>query len=305
MFQNLLKAVMQQIRHETPQGLKLAARGTGRPGSVVRLAGARGPVELGGRAFVVLAGPCAVESASQIEDAARIVAEAGCAVLRGGAFKPRTSPYAFQGLGGEGARLLFAAAERHGLATVTEILDPADLSALDPAGMLQVGARNMQNFALLQRLAGLRRPVLLKRGPGATVAEWLLAAEYLLAGGNDQVVLCERGIRTFETATRNTLDLSAVALAKAWTHLPVIVDPSHAAGRPELILPLSLAAAAAGADGILVEMHPHPEDALCDGAQALRPEELRDLVARLGPVVEAVGRTLWKPLHTSRRAAAR
>jgi 3-deoxy-7-phosphoheptulonate synthase len=305
MFQNLLKAVMQQIRHETPQGLKLAARGTGRPGSVVRLAGARGPVELGGRAFLVLAGPCAVESASQIEDAARIVAEAGCAVLRGGAFKPRTSPYAFQGLGGEGARLLFAAAERHGLATVTEILDPADLSALDPAGMLQVGARNMQNFALLQRLAGLRRPVLLKRGPGATVAEWLLAAEYLLAGGNDQVVLCERGIRTFETATRNTLDLSAVALAKAWTHLPVIVDPSHAAGRPELILPLSLAAAAAGADGILVEMHPHPEDALCDGAQALRPEELRDLVARLGPVVEAVGRTLWKPLHTSRRAAAR
>jgi 3-deoxy-7-phosphoheptulonate synthase len=305
MFQNLLKAVMQQIRHETPQGLKLAARGTGRPGSVVRLAGARGPVELGGRAFLVLAGPCAVESASQIEDAARMVAEAGCAVLRGGAFKPRTSPYAFQGLGGEGARLLFAAAERHGLATVTEILDPADLSALDPAGMLQVGARNMQNFALLQRLAGLRRPVLLKRGPGATVAEWLLAAEYLLAGGNDQVVLCERGIRTFETATRNTLDLSAVALAKAWTHLPVIVDPSHAAGRPELILPLSLAAAAAGADGILVEMHPHPEDALCDGAQALRPEELRDLVARLGPVVEAVGRTLWKPLHTSRRAAAR
>jgi 3-deoxy-7-phosphoheptulonate synthase len=305
MFQNLLKAVMQQIRHETPQGLKLAARGTGRPGSVVRLAGARGPVELGGRAFVVLAGPCAVESASQIEDAARIVAEAGCAVLRGGAFKPRTSPYAFQGLGDEGARLLFAAAERHGLATVTEILDPADLPALEPAGMLQVGARNMQNFALLQRLAGLRRPVLLKRGPGATVAEWLLAAEYLLAGGNDQVVLCERGIRTFETATRNTLDLSAVALAKAWTHLPVIVDPSHAAGRPELILPLSLAAAAAGADGILVEMHPHPEDALCDGAQALRPEELRDLVARLGPVVEAVGRTLWKPLHTSRRAAAR
>jgi 3-deoxy-7-phosphoheptulonate synthase len=305
MFQNLLKAVMQQIRHETPQGLKLAARGTGRPGSVVRLAGARGPVELGGRAFLVLAGPCAVESASQIEDAARIVSEAGCAVLRGGAFKPRTSPYAFQGLGDEGARLLFAAAERHGLATVTEILDPADLSALDPAGMLQVGARNMQNFALLQRLAGLRRPVLLKRGPGATVAEWLLAAEYLLAGGNDQVVLCERGIRTFETATRNTLDLSAVALAKAWTHLPVIVDPSHAAGRPELILPLSLAAAAAGADGILVEMHPHPEDALCDGAQALRPEELRDLVARLGPVVEAVGRTLWKPLHASRRAAAR
>jgi len=293
---------MQEIRHD---GLKLASRTTGRPGSVVRLAAGRGPVDLGGRAFVVLAGPCAVESADQIDEAASIVAEAGCAVLRGGAFKPRTSPYAFQGLGEEGARLLFAAAERRGLATVTEVLDAADLAALGPASLLQVGARNMQNFALLQRLAGLRRPVLLKRGPGATVAEWLLAAEYLLAGGNDQVVLCERGIRTFETSTRNTLDLSAVALAKAWTHLPVIVDPSHAAGRPELILPLSLAAAAAGADGILVEMHPHPEDALCDGAQALRPEGLRDLVARLGPVVEAVGRTLWKPSQAARKAAAR
>ena len=296
---------MQEIRHETLQGLKLAARGAGRPGSVVRLAGGRAPIDLGGRAFVILAGPCAVETADQIDEAARIVAEAGCAVLRGGAFKPRTSPYAFQGLGEEGARLLFAAAERRGLATVTEVLDAADLAALGPASLLQVGARNMQNFALLQRLAGLRRPVLLKRGPGATVAEWLLAAEYLLAGGNDQVVLCERGIRTFETSTRNTLDLSAVALAKAWTHLPVIVDPSHAAGRPELILPLSLAAAAAGADGILVEMHPHPEDALCDGAQALRPEGLRDLVARLGPVVEAVGRTLWKPSQAARKAAAR
>jgi 3-deoxy-7-phosphoheptulonate synthase len=305
MFQNLLKAVMQEIRHQTPPGLKLAARGDGRAGSIVRIAGARGRVELGGRAFVVLAGPCAVESASQIEDAARIVADAGCAVLRGGAFKPRTSPYAFQGLGEEGARLLFAAAERHGLATVTEILDAGDLPALEPAGMLQVGARNMQNFALLQRLAGLRRPVLLKRGPGNTVAEWLLAAEYLLAGGNDQVVLCERGIRTFETATRNTLDLSAVALAKASTHLPVIVDPSHAAGRPDLILPLSLAAAAVGADGILVEMHPHPEDALCDGAQALRPDGLLDLVARLRPVVEAVGRTMWKPSQVARRAAVR
>ena len=293
---------MQEIRHD---GLKLASRTTGRPGSVVRLATGRGPVDLGGRAFVVLAGPCAVETADQIDEAARIVAEAGCAVLRGGAFKPRTSPYAFQGLGEEGARLLFAAAERRGLATVTEVLDAADLAALGPASLLQVGARNMQNFALLQRLAGLRRPVLLKRGPGATVAEWLLAAEYLLAGGNDQVVLCERGIRTFETSTRNTLDLSAVALAKAWTHLPVIVDPSHAAGRPELILPLSLAAAAAGADGILVEMHPHPEDALCDGAQALRPEGLRDLVARLEPVVEAVGRTMWKPSQAARRAAAR
>jgi len=296
---------MQENRQGMPQGLELAARVPGRPGSVVRIAGGRGPVDLGGRAFVVLAGPCAVESAAQIDEAAAAVAAAGCAVLRGGAFKPRTSPYAFQGLREEGARLLFAAAERNGLATVTEILDPADLPALEPAGMLQVGARNMQNFALLQRLGALRRPILLKRGAGATVAEWLLAAEYLLAGGNDQVVLCERGIRTFETATRNTLDLSGVALAKAWTHLPVVVDPSHAAGRPELIVPLSLAAAAAGADGILVEVHPRPDEALCDGAQALQPGELRDLVARLGPVAEAVGRTLWKPSHAARRAAAR
>src|SRR5207237_997791 len=240
----------------------------------------------------------------QIDEAARIVAEAGCAVLRGGAFKPRTSPYAFQGLGEEGARLLFAAAERRGLATVTEVLDAADLAALGPASLLQVGARNMQNFALLQRLAGLRRPVLLKRGPGATVAEWLLAAEYLLAGGNDQVVLCERGIRTFETATRNTLDLSSVALVKQRTHLPVIVDPSHASGRPELVVPLSLAAAAAGADGLLVEVHARPEEALSDGAQALRPRELRDLMDRLAPVVDAVGRVLWRP-EPGRRAVLR
>jgi 3-deoxy-7-phosphoheptulonate synthase len=305
MFQNLLKAVMQQIRHPILEGLRLAARSPGRPGSVVRIAGGRAPVEIGGRAFVVLAGPCAVEGAEQIEEAAAIVAGAGCPILRGGAFKPRTSPYAFQGLREDGARLLFSAAERHGLATVTEVLDAVDLPALEPAGILQIGARNMQNYALLQRLAALRRPLLLKRGPGATVSEWLLAAEYLLAGGNDQVVLCERGIRTFETSTRNTLDLSAVALAKASTHLPVIVDPSHAAGRPELILPLSLAAAAAGADGILVEMHPHPEEALCDGAQALRPEALYDLVARLGPVAEAVGRTLWKAPQKARRAAVR
>jgi len=270
----------------------------------VRLAGPRGPVELGGRAFVVMAGPCAVEGAAQIEDAARAVAEAGCAVLRGGAFKPRTSPYAFQGLGAEGARLLFDSAQRNGLATVTEVMDPAQLPAVERAALLQVGARNMQNFTLLQALARSRRPVLLKRGPAATVEEWLLAAEYLLAGGNDQVVLCERGIRTFETSTRNTLDLSAVALVKERTHLPVVVDPSHASGRPELVLPLSLAAAAAGADGLLVEVHARPEEALSDGAQALRPRELRELMDRLAPVLDAVGRAHWRP-EPARRAAAR
>jgi len=289
---------MQGIREEA----RLVQRRPGTPGTVVRLSGPPGTVELGGRAFVVMAGPCAVESAAQVEEAAQAVAEAGCAVLRGGAFKPRTSPYAFQGLGAEGARLLFDSAQRNGLVAVTEVMEPAQLPALERAALLQVGARNMQNFTLLQALSRLRRPVLLKRGPAATIDEWLLAAEYLLAGGNDQVVLCERGIRTFETATRNTLDLSAVALAKRSTHLPVVVDPSHAAGRPDLVLPLSLAAAAAGADGLLVEVHARPEEALSDGAQALRPRELRDLMDRLDPVLGAVGRALWRP-EGARRAA--
>ena len=289
---------MQGIREEA----RLVQRRPGTPGTVVRLSGPRGTVELGGRAFVVMAGPCAVESAAQVQEAAQAVAEAGCAVLRGGAFKPRTSPYAFQGLGAEGARLLFDSAQRNGLVAVTEVMEPAQLPALERAALLQVGARNMQNFTLLQALSRLRRPVLLKRGPAATIDEWLLAAEYLLAGGNDQVVLCERGIRTFETATRNTLDLSAVALAKRSTHLPVVVDPSHAAGRPDLVLPLSLAAAAAGADGLLVEVHARPEEALSDGAQALRPRELRDLMDRLDPVLGAVGRALWRP-EGARRAA--
>ena len=289
---------MQGIREEA----RLVQRRPETKGTVVRLSGPRGPVELGGRAFVVMAGPCAVESAAQVEEAARAVAEAGCAILRGGAFKPRTSPYAFQGLGAEGARLLFDSAQRNGLAAVTEVMEPGQLPALERAALLQVGARNMQNFSLLQALSRLRRPVLLKRGPAATVDEWLLAAEYLLAGGNDQVVLCERGIRTFETATRNTLDLSAVALAKRSTHLPVVVDPSHAAGRPDLVLPLSLAAAAAGADGLLVEVHCRPEEALSDGAQALRPRELRELMDRLEPVLGAVGRAPWRPEGVLRAA---
>ena len=249
---------------------------------------------LGGSAFVVMAGPCAVESAGQIEEAASAVAKAGCPVLRGGAFKPRTSPYAFQGLGAAGARLLGDTARRHGLAAISEILEPADLPALADIAVLQVGARNMHNSALLKTLSKLRRPVLLKRGLSATVEEWLLAAEYLLAGGNEQVILCERGIRTFETATRNTLDLSAVVIAKQRTHLPVVVDPSHASGLRELIIPLSLAAAAVGADGLLVDVHPHPADALCDGAQALPPEGLRDLMQRLPGVLAAVDRELWR-----------
>ena len=247
---------------------------------------------LGGRAFVVMAGPCAVEDAVQMAQAAAAVTQAGCPVLRGGAYKPRTSPYAFQGLGAAGVRMLVEAAARHGLATVSEILEPTD--ALDGVAILQVGARNMHNSALLKALARQKRPVLLKRGLSATFEEWLLAAEYLLAGGNDQVILCERGIRTFETATRNTLDLASVVLAKQLTHLPVVVDPSHASGRRELVIPLSLAAAAAGADGLLVEMHPRPAEALCDGSQALLPEELRELMRRLPGVLAAVDRELWR-----------
>jgi 3-deoxy-7-phosphoheptulonate synthase len=261
-------------------------------------------LSLGGSAFVVMAGPCAVEDAGQIAEAAAAVAGAGCPVLRGGAFKPRTSPYSFQGLGAPGVRLLVDAARRHGLAVVTEALDPADLPGLDGVALLQVGARNMQNFALLKALGKLRRPVLLKRGMAATVEEWLLAAEYLLAGGNEQVILCERGVRGFEPSTRNTLDLSAVVIAKQRTHLPVIVDPSHATGRSELVIPLSLAAAAAGADGLLVEVHPRPSEALSDGEQALLPDGLRDLMRRLPPVLAAVGRQLWQP-EALRRAVGR
>ena len=259
---------------------------------------------VGGGAFVVMAGPCAVEDAAQMAESAAAVAEAGCPVLRGGAYKPRTSPYSFQGLGAPGVRLLVDAAKRHGLCAVTEVLDGADLPAFAGVSLLQVGARNMQNYALLRSLWRERRPVLLKRGLAATVDEWLLAAEYLLAGGNDQVILCERGVRGFDPATRNTLDLSAVVMAKQRTHLPVIVDPSHATGRRELVIPLSLAAAAAGADGLLVEVHPRPDQALCDGAQALLPEDLRELMRRLGPVLEAVGRELWRPAQR-RRAVGR
>ena len=262
----------------------------------VRPAGTRvsvGAVQVGGPEFVVAAGPCAVENSAQLAEAAAAVAHAGAHLLRGGVFKPRTSPYAFQGLGEPGVALLERARARHALGVVAEVLDTEQLAALiDHVDMLQVGARNMQNFPLLRALGKVRRPVLLKRGMAATFQEWLLAAEYLLDGGNEQVILCERGIRTFESATRNTLDLASVALAKARSHLPVLVDPSHATGNRELVIPMALAAAAAGADGLLVEVHPRPEEALCDGAQALTPEMFEDLMQRLPPVLHAVGRTL-------------
>ncbi len=272
---------------------------TGKPG-LTALSGDRrrtvvrvGKVDIGAGGFTLIAGPCAVESRQQILAAAEMVAGLGARILRGGAFKPRSSPYSFQGLGYEGLELLAEAREATGLPIVTEVLRVEDLERVARvADMLQIGARNMQNFELLKEVGTMRRPVLLKRGLSATIQEFLQAAEYVMAAGNHQVVLCERGIRTFENATRSTLDVSAVPVLRERTHLPVIVDPSHAAGRRELVTPLALAAAAAGADGLMVEAHPVPGEALCDAEQALAAADLAALVAALAPVVEAGGRSL-------------
>jgi len=250
-------------------------------------------VLVGGKQVVVMAGPCAVESRDQLLETARAVKEAGAQVLRGGAFKPRTSPYSFQGLGEEGLRLLAEAREETGLAVVTEVMDPHKVPLVTTyADILQVGARNMQNYALLHAVGEAQRPVLLKRGMMSTVEELLMAAEYILSHGNNRVILCERGIRTFEQYTRNTLDISAVPLLKQLSHLPVVVDPSHATGKWELVEPVSRAAVAAGADGLIIEVHPHPEKALSDGAQSLKPARFAALMRGLRPVAEAVGRTL-------------
>jgi 3-deoxy-7-phosphoheptulonate synthase len=266
---------------------KLVSRELRPDDSVVRL----GATAVGGDAFVVITGPCAVESAEQMSAAARAARDAGAGALRGGAFKPRTSPYSFQGLGPEGLHLLRAAGDEVGLPVVTEVVETADVALVaEHADALQVGARNMQNFRLLREVGRCHKPVVLKRGMSATVEDLLLAAEYILSEGNEQVILCERGIRTFETATRNTLDLSAVPLLKQRSHLPVVVDPSHAAGRRDLVAPLSLAALAVGADGLLVEMHPDPAHALSDGAQSLFPDQLSALMSQLRAVGEALGR---------------
>ena len=257
--------------------------------SVVSIAG----VPVGGRRFTVIAGPCAVESAEQLEATADAVRRHGAHLLRGGAFKPRTSPYAFQGAGREGLVLLRAAARRTGLPVVSEVLEPGEIQAMTPyVDAFQVGARNMQNGALLSALGRQAKPVLLKRGLAATVDELLLAAEYILHSGNPAVILCERGIRTFEPSTRNTLDLNAVAVLKRSTHLPVIVDPSHGTGRSELVLPLARAAVGAGADGIIVEVHYRPAEALSDGRQSLSPREFAALMEGLSPFVAAAGRSL-------------
>jgi 3-deoxy-7-phosphoheptulonate synthase len=238
-----------------------------------------------GRGFTVIAGPCSIESEEQILESARAVKAAGADILRGGAFKPRTSPYAFQGLGLQGLKLLSQAGKDTGLPIITEVIDPRDVSwVAEFADILQIGTRNMQNFSLLKEVGQTGRPVLLKRGMYSTLEEWLNCAEYILSEGNPNVILCERGIRTFETYTRNTLDLSAVPAIKELTHLPIIIDPTHSTGRVSLIGPMSLAAVAAGADGIIVEVHYKPEEALCDADQALTPVIFEDIMRRLRPL---------------------
>ncbi|MDH4037817.1 MAG: 3-deoxy-7-phosphoheptulonate synthase [Candidatus Krumholzibacteria bacterium] len=253
-------------------------------------------VSVGGKEFVVMAGPCAVEGREQVMSAARAVRASGASILRGGAFKPRTSPYSFQGLGEEGLQILLAAKRETGLPIVTEVITP-DLVPLvsEYADILQIGARNMQNYALLEAVGKVRKPVLLKRGMMSTVEELLMAAEYVLSNGNQQVILCERGIRTFENATRNTLDISAVPVIKRNSHLPIIVDPSHAAGHTEFVAPLALAAVAAGADGIIVEVHPCPETAWCDGVQSLTPEMFEEMMKGVRAIAAVTGRPLHEP----------
>ncbi len=238
-------------------------------------------------------GPCTIESEYQLFETARRVARAGARVLRGGAYKPRTSPYAFQGMGLDGLKLLRAAGDETGMATVSEVMEISQIEGMLPyVDILQVGARNMQNFNLLAALGQVRKPVLLKRGMSATIQEWLLAAEYIMSGGNYDVILCERGIRTFETYTRNTLDISAIPVVHKLSHLPIIGDPSHASGRRNKVIPLARAIVAAGGDGVLIEVHHDPEKALCDGPQSLYPEQFARLMDELRIIVPAVGRTI-------------
>ena len=252
-----------------------------------------GDVRVGGDEVLVIAGPCSAESEEQVEAAAAVLAKAGAKMLRGGAFKPRSSPYSFQGLGEEGLKLLRAAADRHSLKLVSEVMDISQIELVARyADMLQVGARNMQNFTLLRELGRSRTPVLLKRGISATIEEWLLSAEYLLSGGNTDVVLCERGIRTFETHTRNTLDISAVPVIHKLSHLPIIVDPSHGIGLRDKVAPMARAAVAAGADGLIIEVHPDPDRALSDGAQSLFPTQFENLMSELRIIAPAIGRSI-------------
>lgn len=268
---------------------KLVSRDFQKEDTVVTVRGQK----IGGGTVALFAGPCSVETKGMMIDVGNGVAACGASFLRGGAFKPRTSPYAFQGLGEEGLKILAEAREITGLPVATELMDPRDIDlVVRYADVIQIGARNMQNFRLLTEVGKLDKPVILKRGLSATIMEWLMSAEYIASEGNSRIILCERGVRTFETATRNTLDVSAIPVVKGLSHLPVIADPSHAAGKVGLVEPLAAAAIAAGADGVMVEVHPDPETALSDGPQSLRPVAFREMVPRLKKVAEAVGKVL-------------
>ena len=271
---------------------KLANRKFHHEDSVITVPSANGDVKIGGSQFQIIAGPCSVESEEQITAIAKEVKKSGANLLRGGAFKPRTSPYAFQGLHDEGLRLLLEAKKETGLPIVTEIMSPAHLHLFEDVDVIQVGARNMQNFELLKELGHCKKPILLKRGLANTLEELLMSAEYIMASGNPNVILCERGIRTFETATRNTLDISAVPMLKSRSHLPVIIDPSHACGIAWMVEPMAKAAAAVGADGLIIEVHNNPPKALCDGKQSITPDAFDKLVQTIRPFVELNGKTL-------------
>jgi 3-deoxy-7-phosphoheptulonate synthase len=271
---------------------KLASRDFQKKDTVVKVGE---HVRIGGGTFTVMAGPCAVESLGQTMECAKKICKTGAGVLRGGAFKPRTSPYAFQGLGKEGLQILAQARKETGLPVITEVMTVEDVPLVaEYADILQIGARNSQNFNLLDAAGRQPKPVLLKRGLSGTIEELLLSAEYILSRGNPNVILCERGIRTYEKATRNTLDISAVPVLKSLSHLPVVIDPSHATGLRHLVAPLAKAAVAVGADGVLIEVHPHPEKALCDGPQSLTPEMFETLVQELRPIAKAVGLEMAK-----------
>jgi 3-deoxy-7-phosphoheptulonate synthase len=281
----LLPGVAQVVRISSPY--KLASRQFQEHDTIVDVGG----IAIGGTEVVLMAGPCTIESEAQVRAIAPLVKASGARIMRGGAFKPRTSPYSFQGMGEEGLKYIRAAADENGLKVISEVMDRAQIAMmLDYVDILQVGARNMQNFDLLKDLGKVRRPILLKRGIAATVQELLLAAEYIMSGGNKQVILCERGIRTYETSTRNTLDISAIPVIKSLSHLPIVVDPSHATGMRQLVAPVARAAVAAGADGLLIEVHNQPEKALCDGAQSLLPQQMSDLGKQLHGIAESIGR---------------
>jgi 3-deoxy-7-phosphoheptulonate synthase len=291
-IQNVPLAIFPGVESVTPilAPYKLVSREFRQDNTVVAVGDG---VAVGGRMVPVMAGPCAVETKAQVTGVAKAVKASGARLLRGGAFKPRTSPYAFQGLAEEGLQYLAEAKKATGLPIITEVVDPRDIELVAQyADVLQIGARNMQNFRLLTELGRQHKPVLLKRGLSATIKEFLLSAEYIMAGGNHKVILCERGIRTFETQMRNTLDLAAVPLIQKLSHLPVVVDPSHATGRWDLVAPMARAALAAGADGLLVEVHANPEEALCDGEESLTPSKFAAMMDDLRKVAQAVGREL-------------